>query len=167
MGRFVMVSGKVVRFDEVRGYGFVAPEGGGEDVFIHVNDLTFDKRLLTPGTLVEFTVEEGDRGPKASHVRMLGSPEPSRPMDNELGDVLSTKKFIGEVTETLLSAAPTMSAQQILQARQGLVVKARGPGRGEARRATAVGGDRPSCRHPAALLTRCVPMVFLWHGRRG
>jgi CspA family cold shock protein len=125
MGRFVMVSGKVVRFDEVRGYGFVAPEGGGEDVFIHVNDLTFDKRLLTPGTLVEFTVEEGDRGPKASHVRMLGSPEPSRPMDNDLCDVLSTKKFIGEVTETLLSAAPTMSAQQILQARQGLVVKAR------------------------------------------
>ena len=121
----VMVSGTVVRFDEVRGYGFVAPEGGGEDVFIHVNDLAFDKRLLTPGTMVEFTVEEGDRGPKASHVRMLGSPEPARAIDNDLCDVLSTKKFISEVTETLLSAAPSMSAQQILQARQGLVVKAR------------------------------------------
>jgi len=121
-----MVSGKVVRFDEVRGYGFVAPESGGEDVFIHVNDLTFDKRLLTQGTVVEFTVEEGERGPKASHVRMTGpSVEPSRAMDSDLCDVLSTKKFITEVTETLLAAAPTMSAQQILQARQGLVVRAR------------------------------------------
>jgi cold shock CspA family protein len=121
-----MVSGKVVRFDEVRGYGFVAPEGGGEDVFIHVNDLAFDKRLLTQGTVVEFTVEEGERGPKASHVRMAGSPaESPRAFDSDLCDVLSTKKFITEVTETLLAAAPTMSAQQILQARQGLVVKAR------------------------------------------
>jgi cold shock CspA family protein len=121
-----MVSGKVVRFDEVRGYGFVAPEGGGEDVFIHVNDLTFDKRSLTQGTVVEFTVEEGERGPKASHVRMVGSPvESHRAMDSDLCDVLSTKKFITEVTETLLAAAPTMSAQQILQARQGLVGKAR------------------------------------------
>ncbi|TDV54926.1 cold-shock protein [Actinophytocola oryzae] len=120
-----MVSGKVVRFDEVRGYGFVAPEGGGEDVFIHVNDLAFDKRLLTPGAVVEFTVEEGERGPKASHVRLLDSPEPARGLDSDLCDVLSTKKYVAEVTETLLSAAPTMSAQQILQARQGLVAKAR------------------------------------------
>jgi cold shock CspA family protein len=121
-----MVNGKVVRFDEVRGYGFVAPEGGGEDVFIHVNDLAFDKRLLTQGTVVEFTVEEGDRGPKASHVRMVGSSaESPRTLDSDLCDVLSTKKFITEVTETLLAAAPTMSAQHILQARQGLVVKAR------------------------------------------
>jgi CspA family cold shock protein len=121
-----MVNGKVVRFDEVRGYGFVAPEGGGEDVFIHVNDLAFDKRLLTQGTVVEFTVEEGDRGPKASHVRMAGpSVESPRGLDSDLCDVLSTKKFITEVTETLLMAAPTMSAQQILQARQGLVVRAR------------------------------------------
>jgi cold shock protein len=120
-----MVSGKVVRFDEVRGYGFVAPESGGEDVFIHVNDLTFDKRLLGPGTVVEFTVEDGERGPKASHVRMVEMSESHRPLDSDLCDVLSTKKFITEVTETLLTAAPTMSAQQILQARQGLVVKAR------------------------------------------
>jgi cold shock CspA family protein len=122
-----MVSGRVVRFDEVRGYGFVAPDGGGEDVFIHVNDLAFDKRLLAQGTMVEFTVEEGERGPKASHVRMVGGAveSSSRAMDSDLCDVLSTKKFITEVTETLLSAAPTMSAQQILQARQGLVGKAR------------------------------------------
>ena len=66
-----MVTGKVVRFDEVRGYGFVAPEVGGEDVFIHVNDLTFDKRLVAPGVVVEFDLEESDRGPKASHVRIV------------------------------------------------------------------------------------------------
>ena len=29
----IMLTGKVIRFDEVRGYGFIAPDGGGEDVF--------------------------------------------------------------------------------------------------------------------------------------
>jgi CspA family cold shock protein len=66
MGCMRVEKGKVVRFDEFRGYGFVAPDAGGEDVFIHVNDLDFDKRLIEPGALVEFDVEDGDRGPKAS-----------------------------------------------------------------------------------------------------
>lgn len=129
-----MATGKVVRFDEFRGYGFVAPDVGGEDVFIHVNDLDFDKRLIGPGTLVEFDVEEGDRGPKASRVRILGHPT-SPPAaaatvtnvssrmatDNGLCDVLSKKEFFDEVTETLLNASPTVTAEQILRIREGLV----------------------------------------------
>ncbi|MGW1681345.1 cold-shock protein [Saccharopolyspora sp. NPDC002376] len=121
-----MVTGKVVRFDEVRGYGFVAPEVGGEDVFIHVNDLTFDKRLVAPGVVVEFDLEESDRGPKASNVRIVrqasvragegGAPVP----DEELFDVLSAKEFHELITESLLSASPTMTAEQILQVRQKL-----------------------------------------------
>jgi CspA family cold shock protein len=59
-------TGTVVSFDRIKGYGFVAPDVGGEDVFIHVNDLNDlhgDKALLGPGCLVEFRLEEGDRGP--------------------------------------------------------------------------------------------------------
>jgi cold shock protein len=128
-----VATGKVVRFDEFRGYGFVAPDVGGEDVFIHVNDLDFDKRLIGPGTLVEFDVEESDRGPKASRVRILGHPT-SPPAaatvtnvssrmatDNGLCDVLSKKEFFDEVTETLLNASPTVTAEQILRIREGLV----------------------------------------------
>lgn len=61
----------MIRFDEIRGYGFVAPDVGAEDVFLHVNDLTFDKRLLTQGARVRFVVEESDRGPKACQVQMI------------------------------------------------------------------------------------------------
>jgi CspA family cold shock protein len=125
----VVVAGKVVRFDEFRGYGFVAPNTGGEDVFLHVNDLQFDKRLLGAGALVEFDVEEGDRGLKASHVRMISkggdrvapSPRPeSRAAadDDGLCDVLSVKEFLEEVTETLLDAAPTITGEQIVHIRQ-------------------------------------------------
>ncbi|MER7083488.1 Cold shock protein, CspA family [Saccharopolyspora kobensis] len=118
-----MVTGKVVRFDEVRGYGFVAPEVGGEDVFIHVNDLTFDKRLVAPGAVVEFDLEESDRGPKASNVRMVrqGAAEPGAQLpEEELFDVLSAKEFHELITESLLSASPTITAEQILQVRQKL-----------------------------------------------
>jgi CspA family cold shock protein len=126
-------TGKVVRFDEFRGYGFVAPDAGGEDVFIHVNDLDFDKRLIEPGALVEFDVEDGDRGPKASRVRILGRPgnQSTAPgktkafsraaTDGGLCDVLSTKEFLDEVTEFLLNASPSVTAEQVLRIREGLL----------------------------------------------
>ena len=57
----MLSTGKVIRFDEFKGYGFVAPDEGGEDVFIHVNDLDFDKRLLAPGVRVEYVAVDGDR----------------------------------------------------------------------------------------------------------
>lgn len=125
-----MVAGKVVRFDEFRGYGFVAPTTGGEDVFLHVNDLQFDKRLLGPGAMVEFDVEEGDRGLKASRVRMISRggerpaprPEPRVSDDDGDGDgmcdVLSVKEFLEEVTEALLDATPSVTAEQIVHIRQ-------------------------------------------------
>ncbi len=66
-----MLTGKVVRFDEVRGYGFIAPDGGGEDVFVHANVLGDDKYVFGPGLRVEFEATESDRGPKAHTVYLL------------------------------------------------------------------------------------------------
>ena len=37
-----MLTGKVVHFDDMRGYGFIAPDKGGEDVFVHANVLADD-----------------------------------------------------------------------------------------------------------------------------
>ncbi|PSL51633.1 putative cold-shock DNA-binding protein [Saccharothrix carnea] len=132
----MVVKGKVVRFDEVRGYGFVSPEEGGEDVFIHVNDIDFDKRLMAPGALVEFLVEMGDRGPKASRVSLVREASVrSGASSYHSGDdvngndmfceVVSTKRYLQEVTETLLAAAPGMTAEQILNVRKNLVGMAR------------------------------------------
>ncbi len=66
-----MLTGKVVRFDEVRGYGFIAPDGGGEDVFVHANVLGDDKYVFGPGLRVEFEATDSDRGPKAYAVHLL------------------------------------------------------------------------------------------------
>jgi cold shock protein len=66
-----MLTGKVIRFDEVRGYGFIAPDGGGEDIFVHANVLGDDKYVFGPGLRVEFEATDGDRGPKAYAVHLL------------------------------------------------------------------------------------------------
>ncbi|MFC8798130.1 cold-shock protein [Promicromonospora sp. NPDC057138] len=149
-----MVQGKVIRFDEVRGYGFVAPDTGGDDVFIHVNDLEFDKRHLAVGAVVDFKVEDGDRGLKASTVTLvapapalapamaaagvgsggIAAPAPaflpplpdaaSRPE----GDAPSERELAIEVTEVLLAGVPTLTAEQVLATRGAFVAVARSHG---------------------------------------
>lgn len=130
-----MVAGRVIGFDEIKGYGFVAPDTGGEDVFIHVNDLQFDKHLLEIGKRVEFTVDEGDRGPKASRVRLLDQPAPRTVStnratlpDDEECDVLSANEYQREVTEVLLETCPSLTGEQMLLIRNGLVRQASGHG---------------------------------------
>ncbi|MFT4088857.1 MAG: cold shock domain-containing protein [Gordonia sp. (in: high G+C Gram-positive bacteria)] len=63
-------SGKVVHFDSNRGFGFLSPEAGGDDVFLHINDVDIDESLLRPGAVVEFDVEDTDRGSKATNVKV-------------------------------------------------------------------------------------------------
>ncbi|MCA1185341.1 MULTISPECIES: cold-shock protein [unclassified Saccharopolyspora] len=120
-----MVNGKVVRFDDDRGYGFLAPDDGGEDVFVHANDIQDSKQQFRPGARVEFAIEAGDRGLKASQVRLLepaADAEPRAPRreqeDDGLCDVLSVPEFRTELTEALLEAAPTLTAAQIVQVRR-------------------------------------------------
>jgi cold shock CspA family protein len=126
----VAVTGRVIRFDELRGFGFVAPEQGGEDVFVHVNDVNFEKELIVPGALVEFRVEKGDRGSKATNVRLLeegsaqdapparqASPRPAAKKDFGPAEVLHADDFFYEVTEAMLEVAPGMTAEQIVAVR--------------------------------------------------
>ncbi|WP_041259611.1 cold-shock protein [Pseudofrankia inefficax] len=130
-----MRTGRVLRFDQVRGYGFIAPTGGGEDIFLHANDLLVDKHLVTAGVTMEFEVEQGDRGPKATGARLVrsapGAATPGAPVEGaaarEPGDegedffyVPSAKEFSREVTEILLQTEPTLTGAQILAIRRGM-----------------------------------------------
>jgi CspA family cold shock protein len=65
-----MATGKVKRFDANRGFGFIVPDGGGEDVFVHHSELQGVKSL-SEGQRVEYEVVQGPKGPKASGVRLV------------------------------------------------------------------------------------------------
>ncbi|MFF3866366.1 cold-shock protein [Micromonospora sp. NPDC001898] len=137
-----MLRGKVVRFDEVRGYGFIAPDDGGDDVFVHANTVDGDKWTMVPGVPVEYEAVESDRGPKALTVRVIGPAPgadrsatagavrarevPAGAEDEEgLCDVLSERAFFAETTEALLTSVPDLTGAQIVAVRARMLALAR------------------------------------------
>jgi CspA family cold shock protein len=138
-----MVAGRVLRFDSVRGYGFIASDAGGEDIFLHVNDLLIPEEYIRSGLVVEFDVESGERGLKASNIRLpegAAPPVPRRAHEaapraatidesgNVMCDVLSAQEYRRDVTELLLAASPLLTAEQILTIRAALVKFSEGHG---------------------------------------
>jgi cold shock protein len=64
-----MSTGKVKWFNESKGYGFIEPDGGGRDVFVHYSAIQGEGyKTLSEGQVVEFEVVQGEKGPQASNV---------------------------------------------------------------------------------------------------
>ena len=61
--------GTVKWFNAEKGLGFIAPDGGGEDIFVHSSAIEDGYKTLNEGQRVEFEVGEGRKGPQAEHVR--------------------------------------------------------------------------------------------------
>jgi CspA family cold shock protein len=63
-----MATGKVKWFNDAKGYGFIAQEGG-EDVFVHFSQIQMDGfKTLAEGQAVQFEVQAGDKGLHATNV---------------------------------------------------------------------------------------------------
>ena len=64
-----MTKGKVKWFNDAKGYGFIEPENGGGDVFVHFTAISMDGfKTLAEGQAVEFELKTGDKGLAASSV---------------------------------------------------------------------------------------------------
>ena len=61
--------GKVKWFSEAKGYGFITPEDKSKDLFVHFSGIKAKGfKTLNEGDLVEFEVQQSDKGPKAVNV---------------------------------------------------------------------------------------------------
>jgi hypothetical protein len=109
-------------------------------VFVHANDLGPDKPLVVPGSIVEFEVEEGERGLKTSWVRLVESPmsraeqmgsgsaRSSRTIDDDddgMCDVCSPGQLSREITDALIEEVPALTGAQIKAVRQEITKIAR------------------------------------------
>ena len=67
-----LANGTVKWFSEQKGYGFITPEDGGKDLFVHYSNIVGDGfRNLQDGQAVEYDAAQGQKGPEAQNVRAV------------------------------------------------------------------------------------------------
>ena len=67
-----MATGTVKWFNDAKGYGFITPEGGEKDLFVHHSSITGDGyKSLAEGARVEYESREGSKGPEATNVALI------------------------------------------------------------------------------------------------
>lgn len=63
------MKGTVKWFNDQKGYGFITPDGGGKDIFVHHSAISMQGfRTLQEGERVNFEIEQGKKGPQAANV---------------------------------------------------------------------------------------------------
>ena len=67
-----MAQGTVKWFSDEKGFGFITPDDGGKDLFVHHSSIQADGyRSLTEGAKVSYEAGQGQKGPQAQNVRPL------------------------------------------------------------------------------------------------
>ena len=79
-----MATGTVKWFNDAKGFGFIEPEAGGEDVFAHFSAIRMDGfRTLRQGGRVSFEVVEGPKGRLAQNIASLDASPVAEPADRQ------------------------------------------------------------------------------------
>lgn len=77
-----MPTGTVKWFNNAKGYGFILPDGGGEDLFAHYSAIQMDGyRTLKAGQTVNFDIVEGDKGLHATNIQSAEAEAPAPQAD--------------------------------------------------------------------------------------
>ncbi|SRR5579871_4240344 len=108
-----MPAGTVKWFSVAKGYGFITPQDGGNDIFVHRTAILGDgHRALTMGDRVEYEITEGQKGPQAVSVRIV---------PNAISEEVQSKIFVlAGVKELALREVQSALAPMVLQQLEAL-----------------------------------------------
>ena len=81
----VGVLGTVSWYEPGKGYGFITPDGGGAEIFVHSSAIV-GGGVIAEGQRVAFLVVDGERGPQADHLLRLGAEAAGRPVASDGAD---------------------------------------------------------------------------------
>jgi CspA family cold shock protein len=69
-----MATGTVKWFNAAKGYGFITPDEGGKDLFVHFSQIAGEGyKSLDEGSRVEYEAREGQKGPEATNVATIAA----------------------------------------------------------------------------------------------
>jgi cold shock protein len=119
-----MAQGTVKWFNGDKGYGFIQVEGGGPDVFVHFSAIVGGGyRSLEEGQKVEFDITQGQKGPQAENVRVIGG---AWPQGHRRGNVAVGCSGRGFAIVVVVDGTPGSSTQASNLTRGGTSPAARG-----------------------------------------
>lgn len=144
-GAWSVGTGRIVKFDRLRGFGFIEPDDGTDDVFVYAAEVGWGDDPVPIGARVEYSAVNGERGLRAAGARLIAPVAVARAggltvaprahdaavvkvdaavaakVGEETVDVLSTAAYAAEITEVLMAILPEVTAAQIIAVRQRLV----------------------------------------------